>query len=123
MGARDTSGLFVLRVVHRRHPGRFIGRWSKKYGDRWLVMLGLSALAVGLILTASTPQIPVPWYNEAKSLPKCRAGLHADHHVTLPPKPTKLAGIIWYWWLPSGSAGRRRAASRINSLITKSAAR
>jgi len=39
MGARDTSGLFVLAglfiVVIQ---GGLIGPWSKKYGDRWLVM-------------------------------------------------------------------------------------
>ena len=64
MGARDTSGLFVLAGLFIvAIQGGFIGRWSKKYGDRWLVMLGLSTLALGLILTATTPQIPVPWYN------------------------------------------------------------
>ena len=46
--------------------GGLIGRWSRKKGDRWLVILGVSTLAIGLIGTALTPRIPVPWYSESK---------------------------------------------------------
>jgi len=67
MDARDTSGLFVLAglfiVVVQ---AGFVGRWSKQKGDRWLVILGVSTLAIGLIGTALTPAIPIPWYEQAK---------------------------------------------------------
>jgi len=67
MDARDTSGLFVLAglfiiVVQ----AGFVGRWSKQKGDRWLVIMGVSTLALGLIGTALTPAIPVPWYEQTK---------------------------------------------------------
>lgn len=67
MDARDTSGLFVLAglfiiVVQ----GGFVGRWSKQKGDRWLVVMGVSTLAIGLIGTALTPPVPVPWYEVSK---------------------------------------------------------
>ena len=69
MDARDTTGLFVLAglfiVVVQ---GGFVGRWSRQKGDRWLVILGVSALAIGLIGTALTPRIPVPWYDQAQVL-------------------------------------------------------
>lgn len=69
MDARDTSGLFVLAglfiiVVQ----GGLIGRWSREKGDRWLVLMGLFTLAVGLIGTALTPAVPIPWYDKARVL-------------------------------------------------------
>ena len=69
MDARDTSGLFVLAglfiVVVQ---AGFVGRWSKQKGDRWLVLMGLFMLAVGLIGTALTPAVPIPWYEKVKVL-------------------------------------------------------
>ena len=53
MDARDTTGLFVLAGIFIIIvQGGFVGRWSKQKGDRWLVVLGISALAIGLIGTA-----------------------------------------------------------------------
>src|SRR5512138_1118810 len=67
MDATDTSGLFALAGIFIVViQGGLVGRWSRQHGDRWLVVLGVSALAIGLIGTALTPRIPVPWYSEAK---------------------------------------------------------
>jgi len=50
MDATDTSGLFALAGVFIVIvQGGLIGRWSRKRGDRWLVILGVSTLAIGLI--------------------------------------------------------------------------
>ena len=125
MGARDTSGLFVLAGLFIvAIQGGFIGRWSKKYGDRWLVMLGLSALAVGLILTASTPQIPVPWYNEAKITAEMQGRASTQIiNVTLPSEANKgWLGIIWVLVASFPAAlGGGVLHPAINSQITKSA--
>jgi MFS transporter, DHA1 family, tetracycline resistance protein len=41
---------------------RFIGRWSRKYGEHRLVRASLGLLAAGLLLMAFTPQQPHPFY-------------------------------------------------------------
>jgi MFS transporter, DHA1 family, tetracycline resistance protein len=127
MGARDTSGLFVLAglfiVVIQ---GGFIGKWSKKYGDRWLVMLGLSTLAVGLILTATTPQIPVPWYDQAKITAEMQGRASTQViNVTLPSEANKgWLGILWVLIASFPAAlGGGVLQPAINSLITKSASK
>ncbi len=127
MGARDTSGLFVLAglfiVVVQ---GGMVGRWSKTYGDRWLVMLGLSTLAIGLILTATTPQIPVPWYDKAAITAEV-SGRAATQtiNVALPDEAGKgWLGIIWILVASFPAAlGGGVLQPAINSLITKNASK
>src|SRR5512146_2048801 len=69
MDATDTAGLFALAGIFIVViQGVLIGRWSRQKGDRWLVILGVSALSIGLIGTSLTPQLPVPWYNRGKVL-------------------------------------------------------
>ncbi|MBI1794634.1 MAG: MFS transporter [Chloroflexi bacterium] len=129
MDARDTSGLFVLAglfiiVVQ----GGLIGRWSKQKGDRWLVILGISSLAVGLIFTALTPAIPVPWFDKARVLASLagegviRVSVQ-NIHINLPDQSTRgWAGIIWLLAASFPAAlGGGVLHPAINSLITKSA--
>jgi len=127
MDARDTSGLFVLAglfiVVVQ---GGLVGRWSKKYGDRWLVLLGLSTLAIGLILTSVTPRVPVPWYDKARveaSIAGSNSSSLQNIHVELPSEAGKgWAGGIWLLIasFPAALGGGVLMPS-INSMITKSA--
>ncbi len=127
MGAYDTAGLFSLAGVFIVIvQGGLIGRWSKKKGDRWLVILGVSALAIGLIGTALTPQIPVPWYDKAKVL-ESLAGEGAFHvsvlsiQVTLPDQAARSwLGIIWLLAASFPAAlGGGLLHPAVNSLITK----
>ncbi len=125
MGVRSTTWLLVAAGVFIVIlQGGVIGPLSKKYGDRWLVMLGLSTLSIGLILTATTPQIPIPSYS--------RAGLEAEIqgqastqtiHVELPPETNKgLLGLIWILVASAPAAvGGAVLHPAINSLLTKSA--
>jgi len=128
MDARDTSGLFVLAglfiVVVQ---GGFVGRWSKKYGDRWLVLLGLSTLAIGLILTSLTPRVPVPWYDKASVEASIAGGSSASSlqniHVDLPGEANKgWLGGIWLLIASFPAAlGGGVLMPAINSMITQSA--
>jgi len=128
MDARDTSGLFVLAglfiVVIQ---GGFVGRWSKKYGDRWLVLLGLSTLAVGLILTSLTPRVPVPWYNQARVESSIAGGSSLSGlqniQVDLPSEGSRgWQGGLWLLVASFPAAlGGGVLQPAINSLITKAA--
>ena len=106
--------------------GGLIGRWSKQKGDRWLVILGVSTLAIGLIGTALTPRIPVPWYNQTKVLEglagQSNLNLSTQNiKVTLPNETNKgWFGIIWLLVASFPAAlGGGVLHPAINSLITK----
>ena len=127
MDARDTSGLFVLAgILIIVIQGGFVGRWSKKKGDRWLVILGVSTLAIGLIGTAFTPAIPVPWYEQAKVL-EGLAGEGAIRvsvqsiQINLPDQAARgWFGILWLVIVSIPAAvGGGVLMPAVNSLITK----
>ena len=129
MDATDTAGLFALAGVFIVIvQGGLIGRWSKKRGDRWLVILGVSTLAIGLIGTSLTPRIPVPWYNQSKVL-ESLAGQSSialstqTIKVSLPPEAAKgWFGIVWLLIASFPAAlGGGVLHPAVNSLITKSA--
>jgi MFS transporter, DHA1 family, tetracycline resistance protein len=131
MDATDTAGLFALAGVFIVIvQGGLIGRWSRKRGDRWLVILGVSTLAIGLIGTSLTPRIPVPWYNQAKVLDSL-AGQSAirvstqNIKVTLPDETSKgWFGIVWLLVASFPAAlGGGVLHPAVNSLITKSSSR
>ncbi|MBI5825053.1 MAG: MFS transporter [Chloroflexi bacterium] len=129
MDARDTSGLFALAgVLIIVVQGGLVGRWSKVKGDRWLVLMGLGALAVGLIGTALTPAIPVPWYEKAKVL-ESMAGQGSFRvsiqsiNINLPDEAARSwFGILWLMVASIPAAlGGGVLHPAINSLITKTA--
>ena len=108
---------------------RFIGRWSARLGDRRLATLALGLLAVGLLLTATTPESPHPLYLRAiaerdllSAAPNATEALLGDLGVELPPNENRgFAGLIWLLVaiVPlSIGAGLIRPA--LNSLITRS---
>lgn len=128
MDARDTSGLFVLAglfiiVVQ----GGLIGRWSKQKGDRWLVLMGLFTLAIGLIGTGLTPAVPIHWYDKAKVL-ESMAGQGqfkvaiSSINIQLPDESARgWLGIIWLLIASFPAAiGGGILHPAVNSLITKS---
>ena len=127
MDARDTSGLFVLAGIFIIIvQGGFVGRWSKQKGDRWLVLMGVSTLAVGLIGTALTPAVSVPWYDKSKVLASL-AGEGAiqvsiqNIQIQLPEQTSSgWLGIIWLAIASFPAAlGGGVLHPAVNSLITK----
>lgn len=129
MDARDTAGLFALAGISIIViQAGLIGRWSRKKGDRWLVIMGLGALAIGLIGTALTPASPVPWYEKDHVL-NTMAGEGEKRvsiqtiSIELPTEENKSwNGIIWLLVasLPAAVGGAVLHPA-INSLISKSA--
>jgi len=85
------GGLLVILV-----DGLIVGKLSRRYNDRWVVLVGLGVLGAGLIVVALTPQEPVIWYSKAAIIEELSfiASVSDDISIT----PELLAG------LPSESA-------------------
>ncbi len=110
---------------------RFIGRWSARLGDGRLATLALGLLALGLLLTATTPESPHPLYlREIVARDLLGAGQSAteamigDFGIELPGNENRgFSGVLWLLVavVPvSVGAGLIRPA--LNSLITQSVA-
>ncbi len=129
MDATDTAGLFALAGIFIVViQGVLIGRWSRQKGDRWLVILGVSALAIGLIGTSLTPAVPVPWYSRSRVLQSLAGhtaiqGLPQLIKVNLPNEAARgWSGIAWLLIASFPAAlGGGVLHPGVNSLITKAA--
>ncbi len=65
MNASRNAIIFVyVGVIVVAVQGYFIGRWSRRFGDRRLIYLGLVALAIGLVLFSFTPRMTLPGYSK-----------------------------------------------------------
>ncbi len=129
MDATDTAGLFALAGIFIVViQGVLIGRWSRQKGDRWLVIMGVSALGIGLIGTSLTPQVPVPWYDKLHVL-QSLAGQGPVQvsiqtiKVGLPDQAARgWFGILWLLIASFPAAlGGGVLHPAVNSLITKAA--
>ncbi|HSF83766.1 MAG TPA: MFS transporter [Anaerolineales bacterium] len=118
-------GLIVVAV-----QGGFIGRWSRRFGDRRLIYTGLAALALGLVLTALTPRQPMPSYSLQRLEQELSlSGDFRTHEnpttrnlaVELPPDTNNgWLGISWILLaMVPASIGGGILQPSINSLITK----
>lgn len=106
---------------------RFIGPWSRKYGERKLVTASLVLLAVGLIMLALTPEQPHPFY--VKRLAEYRLleqtssteAIIGEIVVPLPDDANRgVAGLLWTLAaLVPLSIGAGLIRPSLNSLITQ----
>lgn len=130
LNASGNAVVFVfVGVIVVAVQGYFIGRWSRRFGEVWLIRFGLAMLAAGLILTAFTPQQPAPWYSQAELETQLSAGHRGpvgspatqDLQVVLPIEANKgWWGLVWILisMIPV-SIGGGLLQPAINSLITQ----
>ncbi len=131
MNASNNAVLFVfVGLILVSVQGYFIGRWSRRFGDRWLVMMGLLTMGLGLALSALTPRQPLLSYSKAAleaellgdpALPGETPPTVENIQVNLPDDGHNgLLGIIWLLaaMIPTAIGGGVLHPS-INSLITK----
>jgi DHA1 family tetracycline resistance protein-like MFS transporter len=112
--------------------GKYIGPWSRKYGEHQLIYTALILLAAGLTLTALTPAQTVPWYSRAEMIRELnqntasRTGEGTSASMVSVPIPEDgnngWLGLVWILvaMIPAAVGGALLSPS-INSLITKRA--
>lgn len=130
MDASGNALLFVfIGVITIIVLGGMIGRWSKTYGDRKVILAGLIALGLGMILIAVTPAQPPPGYNRADTIARLQSNAgsaasaveQAKLSVDLPPDTnTGYLGVLWIFaaMIPAAVGGGILSPT-INSAITK----
>lgn len=122
LDARSNSILFLfIGVIIVVMLGSVIRTWSKQYGDRWIIMVGLSTLAIGLLMIALTPAVPPPWYSQSAVLSELQRSATSQVNVQIPVDGNN--GWIGFVWLliamiPT-SIGGAVLSPTINSAITK----
>jgi len=122
MNASGNAGVFVfVGIITVIVQGGLVRVWSKKYGDRWLILLGISMMALGLLLTALTPAQALPSYSRSALQAELRA--KGENTLVLPADDNKgLLGISWLLiaMIPA-SIGGAVLSPTINSAISKHA--
>lgn len=128
LGQGTTIVFLVVGVVLVSVQGYFIGKWSKKYGERKLVFAALGLLAIGLILLSFTPEQPhifyvrdLTEYDLAQQAPDNTQAIIGELNIELPDEANRgWGGVIWVliMIIPlTIGAGIMRPG--LNSLMTK----
>lgn len=130
---RGNAVLFlVIGLILVTAQLRFIGRWSARLGDERLASLALGLLALGLLLSATTPETPHPLYLremvERDLLSAQRSSteiLIGNLGIDLPANENRgFSGIIWLLAaIVPVSIGAGLIRPTLNSLITQRAPR
>lgn len=130
LGQGNAFVFIYVGVILVYVQARLIGRWSRRYGERRLVLVALALLSVGLLMIAITPDQPHPLYiqrqvaaNLRDLTPTSTEAIIGDIPITLPEDSQRgFGGIIWFSIaiipLAIGSGLIRPA---LNSLMTQRA--
>ncbi len=126
VNASGNAVIFVfVGIVLVMVQGYFIGKWSRRFGERKLIYAGLALLAVGLTLTAITPAQPVPWYSRSAIVEELTqnesAAADTELAIGIPEDGNNgWLGLVWILvaMIPAAIGGGILSPS-INSLITK----
>ncbi len=131
LNASGNSVIFVfVGIMVVAVQGGFVGKWSRRWGDRKLIYLGLATLAIGMALTAMTPTQPPPWYSKAALTAELSSNsaievnqIAATHNIPIAlPDDSNLGWlgmIVLLIAMIPASIGGGILQPAINSLITK----
>ena len=128
LGQGNAALFLLIGVILVIVQMRYIGRWSHKYGEARLVIAALALLALGLLLTATTPERPHPFYVKELAVrdllaqsPSGAAALIGSLNVRLPENGNNgIGGVIWLALsVVPISVGAALIRPSLNSLITK----
>lgn len=122
LDARSNALVFLfIGIITVVMLGSVIRTWSKLHGDRWIIIVGLAALSIGMFMVAFTPAVPPPWYSQSAVLSELQRSATAQVNVQIPADGDN--GWIGFLWLMlamiPASIGGSVLSPTINSAITK----
>lgn len=134
MNASSNTVLFVyVGIIIVMVQGYYLGKWSRRFGERKLLYAGLGLLASGLIMTAITPLVTVPWYSQDAIVEEMNAnadGAASGENISTGIEGTSIPlpadgnngwlGLAWLLiaMIPTSIGGGMLSPS-INSMITQ----
>jgi MFS family permease len=114
----------ILVVVQ----ARYIGRWTRRYGERRLALFALGTIAAGLLMLSATPNQPHPLYvrqivenDLRRQSANATEAVIGEINIDLPENEGRgIGGVLWVLaaLLPL-SIGAGLIRPSLNSLITK----
>lgn len=128
LGQGNAFLLVIVGIILVTIQVGFIGRWSRKYGERRLIFAALFLLAIGLLLIANTPLQPHPNYVRRiaeqtlfEQRPSGTQAIIGPLNVTLPSEVNRGFGGLLYiiGALIPLSIGAALIRPALNGLITK----
>lgn len=123
LNAAGNAMIFVfIGILLVMVQGRAIGPLSRKYGERKLIITGLTLLSIGLILSAVTPSIAIPGYSREVLLEELSKQTSQQSFAVTIPDGSQIGWLGIGWLLVASipaTIGAGILAPSINSLITK----
>lgn len=120
-GASNTLLFLFIGIILVFVQGKYIGPLSRRFGERKLIYAGALLLGLGVVLTAVTPEVPVPWYSRTEMLAELARGTSMTVNVPLPPDNN--VGWLGFIWIAISlvpvTIGGGLISPSINSLITR----
>lgn len=107
---------------------RFLGKWSRRYGERRLALAAMLLLSSGLLLFALTPDQPQPFYVKRNVEYDLRSQMMTsteavlgDMNISLPDEDNRgVGGVLWVTLMVIPlSIGAALIRPSINSMLTK----
>lgn len=128
LGSGNALIFLIVGVVLVIVQGRYIGKWTQKYGERKLVFFALAMLAIGLLGMAFTPEQPHPFYVQRNAafdlIQEDGTSIEAtlgNLNIALPEDDNRgFGGILWLLvMLIPLSIGSGLIRPSLNSLLTR----
>lgn len=127
LNGSENAALFVLiGVLLVVVQGGLLGKWSRRFGNRLVILAGLSTLGIGLILSAFTPAQTVPWYDKetlTANLTHSAVGDTAGQDLQIDLPDDSNPGWLGLGWIVVAmlpvTVGASVLQPSINSLITQ----
>lgn len=128
LGGGNAFFFLVIGVILVTVQVRYIGRWVRKYGEARVLTSALVLLGLGLLLVATTPEQPQPFYVRSlvefdlrSQIPTSTEAILGDLGVELPEEGNNgIGGILWFFVaLFPLSVGAALIRPNANSLLTR----